>query len=43
MYQALLDSNIVPYNNYLWKIKIPLKIKIFLWLPYREAILTKTT
>jgi hypothetical protein len=41
MYQALLDSNIVPHNNYLWKIKIPLKIKVFLWLLYREAILTK--
>jgi hypothetical protein len=25
----------------LWKIKIPLKIKVFLWLLYREVILTK--
>jgi hypothetical protein len=41
MYQAYLDSYIVPYNNYLWKIKIPLKIKVFLWLLYREALLTK--
>jgi hypothetical protein len=41
MYQACLDSDIVPHNSYLWKIKIPLKIKIFLWLLYREAILTK--
>jgi hypothetical protein len=32
---------IVPHNSYLWKIKIPLKIKVFLWLLYREAILTK--
>jgi hypothetical protein len=31
----------VPHNSYLWKIKIPLKIKIFLWLLYRETILTK--
>jgi hypothetical protein len=29
MYQAILDSNIVPYNNYLGKIKIPLKKNIF--------------
>jgi hypothetical protein len=29
MYQACLDSNIVPHNSYLWKIKIPLKIKVF--------------
>jgi hypothetical protein len=41
MYQACLDSEIVPYNSYLWKIKIPLKIKVFLWLLYREAILIK--
>jgi hypothetical protein len=41
MYQTLLDTNIVPHNSYLWKIKIPLKIKVFLWLLYREAILTK--
>jgi hypothetical protein len=41
MYQVLLDSDIVPHNSYLWKIKIPLKIKVFLWLLYREAILTK--
>jgi hypothetical protein len=41
MYQAMLDSNIVPYNSYLRKIKIPLKIKIFLWVLYIEEILTK--
>jgi hypothetical protein len=41
MYQAMVDSNIAPYNSYLWKTKIPLKIKIFLWLLYREKILTK--
>jgi hypothetical protein len=41
IYQALLDTDIVSHNSYLWKIKIPLKIKIFLWLLYREAILTK--
>jgi hypothetical protein len=41
MYQAFLDINIVPHNSYLWKLKIPLKIKVFLWLLFREAILTK--
>jgi hypothetical protein len=41
MYQAFIDTNIVPNNSYLWKIRIPLKIKVFLWLLYREAILTK--
>jgi hypothetical protein len=41
MYQVLLDSDIILHNSYIWKIKIPLKIKVFLWLLYREAILTK--
>jgi hypothetical protein len=31
----------VPKNTYLWKIKLSLKIKVFLWLLYKEAILTK--
>jgi hypothetical protein len=30
MYQAFLDTNVVPNNNYLWKIKIPLKIKVLM-------------
>jgi hypothetical protein len=41
MCQAFLDTNVVPNISYLWKIKISLKIKLFLWLLYREAILTK--
>jgi hypothetical protein len=41
IYQAFIDTNIVPNNSYLWKIRIPLKIKVFIWLLYREAILTK--
>jgi hypothetical protein len=41
MYQAFLDTNVVPNNSYLWKFKVPLKIRVFLWLLYREAILTK--
>jgi hypothetical protein len=31
----------VSNNSYLWKIKVPLKIKVFLWLHHREAIFTK--
>jgi hypothetical protein len=31
----------VPHNIYLWKLKIPLKIKVFLWLLYKKVILTK--
>jgi hypothetical protein len=41
MYQAFLETNVVPNKSYHWKIKIPLKIRVLLWLLYREAIVTK--
>jgi hypothetical protein len=41
MYMAMIDSDIVPHNIFLWKLKIPLKVKVFLWLLYRKVILTK--
>jgi hypothetical protein len=41
MYSALLDTHMVSHNIYLWKLKIPLKIKVFLWLLYKKVILTK--
>jgi hypothetical protein len=40
MYQAFLDTSVV-HNNSLCKIKVSLKNRVFLWLLYREAILTK--
>jgi hypothetical protein len=41
MYQAFLDTHVALNNSYLWKNKIPLKNRVFMWLLYREAILTK--
>jgi hypothetical protein len=41
MYLHRLDS-FVPYRNKgIWKLKIPLKINFFLWLPNKRVILTK--
>jgi hypothetical protein len=31
----------VPHNIYLWKLKLPLKVKVFLWFLFRRVILTK--
>jgi hypothetical protein len=31
MYMALIRPQVVPRNHPIWKIKIPLKIKIFMW------------
>ena len=41
MYSALLDVRVLPINKPVWKLKIPLKVKIFIWLLHRVVILTK--
>ncbi|EEE51773.1 hypothetical protein OsJ_33218 [Oryza sativa Japonica Group] len=40
-YLALIHSNVPNINNCLWKLKIPLKVKIFLWYLRRGMVLTK--
>jgi hypothetical protein len=41
MYRALLNNNHVTYNKTLWSLKVPLKIKIFMWYLIRGVVLTK--
>ena len=41
MYTDLLQDRTPFLRKYLWKLKIPLKIKIFLWFLHRKVILTK--
>jgi hypothetical protein len=41
MYRAVLGAHAIPYNNLIWKLKLPLKIKVFLWYLYKGVILTK--
>ncbi|KAG8054917.1 hypothetical protein GUJ93_ZPchr0001g29416 [Zizania palustris] len=40
-YLALKTQNIMKTCNPIWNLKIPLKVKIFLWLARRNKILTK--
>jgi hypothetical protein len=41
MYNALILDTQVRDNMVLWKIKVPLRIKIFLWYLKRGVVLTK--
>ena len=41
MYRALLGVQALPYNILVWKLKLPLKIKVFMWYLYKGVILTK--
>ena len=31
IYRALLTAEVAPYKTFIWKLKLPLKIKVFLW------------
>jgi hypothetical protein len=41
MYRALLNVRAIPYNTLIWKLKLPLKVKVFMWYLYKGVILTK--
>ena len=41
MYRALMVTQALPYSLHIWKIKISLKIKIFMWYLYKGVTLTK--
>jgi hypothetical protein len=41
MYLDLIDDNTKYLRKYIWKIKVPLKIRIFMWFLHRKVILTR--
>ena len=41
MYKHLFTTNEGDENKQLWKAKVPLKVKIFMWLTLQDSILTK--
>jgi hypothetical protein len=41
MYLDLLNGRTVYLKNYIWKIKVPFKIRIFMWFLHPKVILTK--
>jgi hypothetical protein len=41
LYLALINNGIANINKQLWRVKIPLKIKIFMWYMKKEVILMK--
>jgi hypothetical protein len=41
MYNTILNENIMSNNRFLWRIKLPLNVKIFLWFLFKGVILTK--
>jgi hypothetical protein len=41
MYLALISNDAIIRNTLIWKLKILLKIKIFVWYLFKEVVLTK--
>jgi hypothetical protein len=41
MYLDLLNDDTKYLKKYIWKMKVPLKIKVFMWFLHRKVILTK--
>ena len=41
MYLDVINSSVIPRSKHVWKIKVPLKIKVFMWFVHKQVILTK--
>ena len=41
MYMDLINSETIPKSLNIWKVKVPLKIKVFMWFVHKGVILTK--
>jgi O-antigen/teichoic acid export membrane protein len=41
LYLAQISNVVANMNKQLWRLKVPLKIKIFMWYMRREVVLTK--
>ena len=41
MYVAIMFSQVLPCSMQIWKIKLPLKIKVFIWYLFKGVVLTK--
>jgi hypothetical protein len=41
LYLAQINNGVVDMNRKLWKVRIPLKNKIFMWYVYKGVVLTK--
>jgi hypothetical protein len=41
MYRVLVVPNSIPSNNVIWKLKLPLKVRICIWYLIKGVVLTK--
>jgi hypothetical protein len=41
LYTALINNLMAHMNKQIWQMRVPLKIKIFMWYMKKEVVLTK--
>ena len=41
MYVDVINSRSIPSSKHVWDVKVPLKIKVFMWFVHKEVIFTK--
>ena len=41
MYIDVINSSVIPSSKHVWKVKVPSKIKVFMWFVHKQVILTK--
>ena len=41
MYLDIINAGVIPSSKHVWKVKVPLKIKVFMWFVHKQVILTK--
>ena len=41
MYLDIINTSVIPSSKHVWKVKVSLKIKVFMWFVHKQVILTK--
>ena len=41
MYFDIINASVIPSSKHVWKVKVPLKIKVFMWFVHKQVILSK--
>ena len=41
MYLDVINSSSIPTSKYVWSVKVPLRVKVFMWFVHKQVILTK--
>ena len=41
IYLDVINSSVIPRSKHVWKVKVTLKIKVFMWFVHKQVILTK--